>query len=275
MRNEIAKHFAAIGAGLETVSISARDRRIGRQWMTRRMSDSPMLVDVNHEGRDEHFTLTCHSDTALTVSNVDARLQHLVLLAKGKQEAQTRTFLCGRDECHWFVAAVPERAQARTVQQAMNALKPELVWASIREHNLPESQWNLRRTSAFVRQGEWFFVPRPVEDKRSHKVQHHEPLSRGLGSQMHWCQELFRDGGTLVWVHARYPRGLTDAERQKLPAIERDRLGWRPMRRGAAAHVRGYVRHADHATITLDGWHEVAMNTEQQAAAMRHVEFLD
>src|SRR3954470_19268242 len=128
MRNEIAKHFAAIGAQLETVSISARDRRIGRQWMTRRMSNSPMLVDVARDAGDEHFTLTCHSDTALTVSNTDPRLQHLVLLAKGKQEAQTRTFLCGRDESHWFVAAVPERSQARTVQQAMNALKPQVVW---------------------------------------------------------------------------------------------------------------------------------------------------
>jgi hypothetical protein len=35
------------------------------------------------------------------------------------------------------------------------------------------------------------------------------------------------------------------------------------------------VRHRDHQTIILDGWHEVAMNTEQQAAAMRQVTFLD
>jgi len=272
---KIARHFQAIGADLEVVSISTRDRRIGRQWMTRRMRESAMLVDVTREGRDEHFTLTCHSDTSLSVADTDTRQKHLLLITRARHESQTRTFLCGRDESHWFVAAIPERSAARTVQQAMNALKPDVVWESIRQHNLPESQWNQRRTAAFVRQGEWFFVPRPAENDRSHKVLHREPLSRGTGSQMHWCQEVFRHGGEVVWVHARYPRGLTEAERDKLPLQERQAFGWRPMRRGAAAFARGSVRHADHATISLDGWHEVAMNTEAQAAAMRHVQFLD
>lgn len=47
------------------------------------------------------------------------------------------------------------------------------------------------------------------------------------------------------------------------------------MRRDAAVYVKGRVSHADHATITLDGWHQVVMNTENEAAAMRHVAFLD
>ena len=70
------------------------------------------------------------------------------------------------------------------------------------------------------------------------------------------------------------PNGLTWPQRAKLPREERKGL-WRKMVRDARVYVKGRVRHPDHATITLQGWHEVVMNTETQAAAMRHVAFLD
>ena len=38
--------------------------------------------------------------------------------------------------------------------------------------------------------------------------------------------------------------------------------------------VRGKVRHADHKTVDVDCWHQVVMNTENQAA-MRHIAFID
>ena len=38
---------------------------------------------------------------------------------------------------------------------------------------------------------------------------------------------------------------------------------------------RGRVRHSDHATIKLDGWHQVFMNTENEAASSEFVAFLD
>ena len=47
------------------------------------------------------------------------------------------------------------------------------------------------------------------------------------------------------------------------------------MTRNAEVYVRGRIRHADHRTITLHGWHRVLMNTENQARAMRNVAFLD
>ena len=40
-------------------------------------------------------------------------------------------------------------------------------------------------------------------------------------------------------------------------------------------HVKGTVSHPDHKTILLQVWHKVAMNTEGQSKAMRHVVFLD
>ena len=276
MKTDIEKPFVAIGARVEVTPLTARDRRIGRQWMTRTMASTPMLVDVKRDGRDERFTVTHHSDSDVRVISVNASCQHLVLTMKPKDHPARRTFLCGRDESHWFVAAIPERANVRTVQDAMDALKPPEVWASIRMHDVPESQWNARRTAAFVRQGEWFFIPRPEEDGRARRVLHREPLSRGLGSQPHRCEEVFRLGGQDVWVSDRFPRGLSDQQFRKLPERSRKSLFWQRMRRGARAFARGWVRHRDHATVTLDGWHEIVMNTESQATAMREqVVFLD
>ena len=51
--------------------------------------------------------------------------------------------------------------------------------------------------------------------------------------------------------------------------------GWQSMLRNAGVYVQGPVRHADHKTIVLHGWHRVLMNTEGEAKAMRNVAFLD
>ena len=47
------------------------------------------------------------------------------------------------------------------------------------------------------------------------------------------------------------------------------------MVRNPSVYVKGRITHADHATVVLDGWHRVEMNTETQSRAMRHVAFLD
>jgi hypothetical protein len=47
------------------------------------------------------------------------------------------------------------------------------------------------------------------------------------------------------------------------------------MRRNAGVYVKGRIRHADHATITLHGWHQVLLNTEGESKAMQSVAFLD
>ena len=39
----------------------------------------------------------------------------------------------------------------------------------------------------------------------------------------------------------------------------------RELRRDVGVHVRGRIRHPDHATITLHGWHRVVLNTEGQS----------
>jgi len=63
--------------------------------------------------------------------------------------------------------------------------------------------------------------------------------------------------------------------RAKVHAALAGGLQWVTQRRNPGVFVRGKIRHADHKTIVLDGWHQVLLNTETQSVAMRHVAFID
>jgi hypothetical protein len=101
-----------------------------------------------------------------------------------------------------------------------------------------------------------------------------EPVSRGRGKP-HVVQFAYRRGGEVVWV-SRLKSGTTsDAQYRRLTHRERRRGQWSSMVRDPELFAKGAIRHPDHATLILRGWHRVAMNTEQAARAMRHVAFLD
>jgi hypothetical protein len=126
-----------------------------------------------------------------------------------------------------------------------------------------------------VRQGEWFFIPRPSLEVKAREILRNEPIQRG-GGKPHVCQFLYRYNGELVWVHDEdYPNGLTQSQFDKLSRPTKLLHGWRQMMRGATVFVRGAVSHPDHDTIHLRTWHQVVMNTETEALSMRHVAFLD
>src|SRR5207244_8487767 len=125
--------------------------------------------------------------------------------------------------------------------------------------------------------GEWFFVPAPSFKVDEKLILRNEPISRGSGSKPHWAEFCYRSGGQTVYVCRYYPDGVDEALYRQLLEHEpgSKSWGWRVMRRDAAVYVRGHIRHADHKTIRLSGWHRVLMNTENQAKAMRNVAFLD
>ncbi len=93
-----------------------------------------------------------------------------------------------------------------------------------------------------------------------------EPIARG-GGKPHLCEEIVRQGGELVYLAAGYPQGVTESERMRLmnrnPKLRH--LHWVAQRRNPSVFVRGRVRHPDHKTIVLNGWHQVLMNTENQS----------
>jgi hypothetical protein len=259
----IERHFARIGA-------RARVQAAGRPVRT------GVSVDVGRDAQGEFFDISIDraSPMELTVLDAQPRIRHLLLMSRG--DGAKHKFLCGHDERHWFVAAVPERAAASNVKTAFEALKPQAVHVELNLRHVRRKKRNRRRNEAFLRQGEWFFIP--VGDREFPRllVLRDEPLRRGAGKP-HICEELVRSGGEVVYVSRQHPNGLTERQYQKLVSRKPElrKLGWVTQRRNPGVFVRGRVRHADHKTIVLKGWHQVLMNTETEAVAMRHVAFID
>jgi hypothetical protein len=258
----IERHFAKIGA---RAKVHTNALRFGGN----------MSIDIAHDPEGEFFDIDVGRIDSLAVVDVQPRIRHLLLMSR--QSTGNHKFLCGHDERHWFVAAVPEREAASNVRAAMEGLKPLTVRLLQERLRVKPKQRNRRRNAAFVRQGEWFFVPVPEWVRVNEMlILRNEPLQRG-GGKPHRVEELVRDGGETVYVSPQYSNGLTPRQFELLvsrkPKLRN--LNWVTQRRNPHVFVRGKVRHADHKTIVLNGWHQVLMNTETQAFAMRHVAFID
>jgi len=258
----IERQFKKIGA---RAKITADAQRFG----------GTVRLDIGHDREGEFFDVGVGKTHDLYVADAQPRIRHLLLTSR--QNDGNHKFLCGHDERHWFVAAVPERITVSSVQTAFQALKPAAVRLRENQLRVKRRKRNRRRNEAFVRQGEWFFVPVPDEFAIDERLTfHNEPIARG-GGKPHICEGLVRQGGELVYVSVRHPNGLTPRQHEKLISRrpELRKINWVAQRRNPQVFVRGKVRHSDHKTIVLNGWHQVLMNTETQAVAMRHVAFID
>jgi hypothetical protein len=265
MAMSVEESFKNIGARVKVVRVPVSDQ----------VSGAPIRVDIGRDEAGEFFRIDRLWNVRLNVPDADAKDRHLLLIAEqpGRVERFSR-FLCGHDEKAWFVAAIPEKDAIKSVADAKDALKPEEVWKEIHDHDLPRDQWNLRWNAAFIRQGEWFFLPRPWMKVNFSEVLRGEPILRG-GGKPHWCEFLYRVGGERVYVSRRHPNGLTEQEYNDLDPVDRRKEFWNVRTRDAEVFVRGMIRHPDHATIKLPYWHKVVMNTESKAVAMQNLAFLD
>jgi hypothetical protein len=244
----------------------------------------PFLLDIRQDRRGAYFALDLNEGRIEQAMVLDCRRQerHLVLmlreqLASGEQ--RVHRFLCGHDERDWFAAALPERAGVTTVRQAWEALKPAAVLRAQAEHAVPEKLRNRRRNAGFLRQGEWFFVPREHFEAGQAPVHRDEPLQRGAGKP-HVAEELVRVGGETVYELRSRWKGrafYTAAERTRLfqerPEVRH--WGWAVRQRNMLVFVRGRITHPDHKTLVLADWHRVVPNTESRAAAGAHLVFVD
>ena len=260
----LCANFGRMGARVSITPVTVRDRRGSG-------------IDIGADNTGEYFDIRLRADESVEYEVVDLRpnMRHLLLLAR--RENTKEKYLCGHDERHWFVCAVPERQGLTSVVAAMEALQPVEVRA-LAERRLRRPGDRLRRhNQAFIRQGEWFFVPDARVIVNERLVHRNEPISRGKGSKPHMCQFLYRSGGEAVMVCSRYPTGVTLEHYRQIVQAQPGaaQWGWRSMQRNAAVYVRGRVAHPDHKTIVLDGWHRVLMNTESEAPGSRHVVFLD
>jgi hypothetical protein len=259
MRNEVLeRRFASIGSRVKIV----RAPNVRRP-----------RIDIGSDRRGEFFELTLARGEEIPVEVVDVDRYDRCLLLLWRDGDQKSKFLCGFDERHWFVAAIPESARGVSgVEAAKDALQPTAVREAVARVR-PKDRFE-RRNAAYIRQGEWFFLPRWTLQVKEQSVVHDEPLTRGRG-KAHVMERAYRRGGETVYVNDAHPTGISAAEFARLTTAEARRGGWREMVRDPELYAEGAVWHPDHKTVVLPFWHLVLMNTEQGARAMEHVAFLD
>jgi hypothetical protein len=270
MDTHLIEKFERIGA---RAKIEFLPSEWSNPWRgTPRLLHPNFSIDIQSDKHGQYFKLRIPEQNVpeLEVLDIQRNMRHLLLLAR--QEGNKDKFLCGHDERHWFTCAVPGQSVSNVIT-AMNALRP----AELRNAPLKSKERFARHTSAFIRQGEWFFIPEPRLIVADTLVLHREPISRGRGKP-HWLENAYRTGGELVYVNNEYPLGLIESEYKALIANKPSAGGiknWRTMHRNAAVYAKGAVSHPDHATIYLRGWHRVIMNTEHEARAAKNIVFLD
>ena len=119
-----------------------------------------------------------------------------------------------------------------------------------------------------LRHGDWLFVPAPGLVVDSHRIRRHAAIHR----EAPVMEEFYRTGGEAVYFSASQRRVLTVPQyrkllRQRPSAVKED---WRIRQREVANYGRGTVRHPEHRSITLPGWHRILMNTGSLAQSLRH-----
>src|SRR5688500_8524263 len=112
MTVEIQEAFEAIGADVFVETVG-----------------NAFAIDVRQRQEREAYWLKYPVADAVLTEALDVRpsLRHLVLDVSGWRLPISGRFLCGHDEQHWFVAALPFNRQTATVRGAMEALKPHIV----------------------------------------------------------------------------------------------------------------------------------------------------
>jgi hypothetical protein len=186
-------------------------------------------IDVQQESGREAFRLRYPWSDVITAEALDVKPKHrhLVLDVSGWRLPIGGRFLCGHDERHWFVASLPISPRTTSVRGAMEALKPDVVLREQKRLGVKHRRYR-RKTAAYVRQGEWFFLPRPMMHVGDRAVRNGQ-LARE-GGKPHRVEWLYRPEGT------------------------------------DETFVRGAVSHPDHETIRLQVWHRVVQNNEVQPA---------
>ncbi len=199
MGSDLIRLFSRIGARVRVVS----GPPIGSLWVRpAARSGSPRIsVDIRRDRFGEYFEIRTGTGMRqeLVVMNIAPRTRHLLLLSRqfdrtGKTLAKQK-FLCGREERHWFIAAIPEDEPVSTVAGAHTALKPEQIRLREQSLGLSAKKGFRRRNAAFIRQGEWFFLPAPNFQIHPRMVLRREPLTRGVAASLMWLTNVFGRAG--------------------------------------------------------------------------------
>lgn len=249
--------------------------RFGKIRPTFETEGSKVRIDIRTDRLGEYYIIDVKGEVLLDIPDVQKVDKHLLLFAR---DPELQRFLCGHDERNWFVAAIPEDSKVSNVKEAKESLKPRDVKFSEKRVGIKKKDSEKRRTKAYIRQGEWFFIPAPELQVQKSLILKNEPIQRGRGTS-HIVEELFRRGGENIYINKEYPGGLSEDKYINLiklnPELKKTR--WEIRRANPTAFGRGRVTHKDHKhkTIVLQFWHEIVMNTEFRSRAMKNVAFID
>ncbi|HYE62928.1 MAG TPA: hypothetical protein VD997_13110 [Phycisphaerales bacterium] len=264
----------------DAIHLTRPFERMGARVRLSTFTNDPRRISVNilRDRKGQFFTVAAGDGVRLCVPQVQEDKRHLLLVCKVLGTDSVHKYLCGHDEREWFAAAVPEDRGVSDVRSAMAALMPPEVRAEAAKRGVKGRELGSRHTEAYRRQGEWFFLPREGFTVDDEFVNRNEMLSRG-GGKPHFAEFGYRTGGENVYSNRDYMRGewLSEQRYRRLMTEypELARRNWMSARINMRVYVKGRIRHPDHATINLWCWHEVLMNTENRAAAMQHLRFID
>jgi len=142
---------------MQTQLIERQFERIGARANVHRENgrfvQTGISIDIGRDDEGEFFDITVNRNDRpdVRVLDIQPRLRHLLLMSE--QNDGKHKFLCGHDERHGFVAAVPERESASNVKTAFEALKPPGVKYELNRQRVKRKKRNRRRNEAFVRRG--------------------------------------------------------------------------------------------------------------------------
>lgn len=231
----------------------------------------PFVLDIKKDKKGEYFELEYNPDEINGVDAVDVRPEkkHLLLMVRhpGTRPHDPETkekFLCGHDELHWFAAGV--RPSSSSVLNAMESLKPSTVLRQQEIRKVKTKKRNKRKNEAFIRQGEWFFIPSDIKIDEKYVLKN-EPLQRGAGKP-HVAEYIFRVGGRGVYVNGG--KVVTENEYERMDWDKK--IGYVFRRADANVYARGSIRHPDHKTIYLSTWHQVVPNEETRSSKLAFID---
>ena len=173
--NQLDRKFRRMGARVRVGTLADRTVR----------DDRRVAIDIRRDAEGEYFEIRVPERDAPRVDAVDVRprLRHLLLMVRARGAARSRSSSAATTSAHWFVAAVPEAARVGDRPHGQGGPQARRGPAVALRHGVRPRDRNRRKNAAYVRQGEWFFLPQPDLRPDAAMVLRDEPSAAGQRRQ--------------------------------------------------------------------------------------------
>ena len=117
---------------METQLLETMFGRMGARVKIRETAGRPHTagIDIRSDRQGEYFDIGVEAADLVEYDVIDIRPRQKHLLLMARRDNGKQKFLCGHDERHWFVCAVPGTSVSNVIS-AMEALQPLEVRAAV------------------------------------------------------------------------------------------------------------------------------------------------